>query len=203
MTQMVPNVGSCVAEKWPKFDPEDIDSFLDEFEKQANTHGKIGKRRCTKLKECLPAEVTSKVIFFRGYKGGDWDMLKVYEGLISSRKTGIESDSLQSSVLIKCVPVEIIWKVKEHTIINKQIIPLMKLIEIVLDEAQNAQIWTDAERMASMHVDQAETIKAETREMEAPCMETKTELEKSEITQLMEELARLTLLVKGIRLEKP
>ncbi|KAJ1649797.1 hypothetical protein IWQ61_009224, partial [Dispira simplex] len=77
MTQMVPNVGSCITEKWPKFDLEDIDSFLDEFKKQANTHGKIGKRCCMKLKECLLAEVTSKVIFFRSYEGGDWDMLKV------------------------------------------------------------------------------------------------------------------------------
>ncbi|KAJ1648804.1 hypothetical protein IWQ61_009905 [Dispira simplex] len=76
-TQMAPNVGSCVAEKWPMFDPEDIDSFLDEFEKQADTHGKIRKRRCAKLKECLPAEVASEVIFFHDYEGGDWDMLKV------------------------------------------------------------------------------------------------------------------------------
>ncbi|KAJ1641907.1 hypothetical protein IWQ61_010700, partial [Dispira simplex] len=98
---------------------------------------------------------------------------------------------LQSGVLIKCVPVEIIWKVKEHTIIDKQIVLLTKLIEIMLDEAQNAQIWMDMERTALMHMDQAETIKAETRGMEAPRAETKTELEKSEITQLMEDLMRV------------
>ncbi|KAJ1641925.1 hypothetical protein IWQ61_010696, partial [Dispira simplex] len=86
------------------------------------------------------------------------------------------------------MPIEIIWKVKEHAIINKQIIPLMKLIEIMLNEAQNTQIWTDAEHTVLMHMDQAETIKAETRGTEAPCAETKMEPEKSEITQLMEEL---------------
>ncbi|KAJ1641590.1 hypothetical protein IWQ61_010782, partial [Dispira simplex] len=127
----------------------------------------------------------------------------VYKGLISSRKTRIESDSLQSGILIKCVPIEIIQKVKECAIIDKQIIPLMKLIKLVLDEAQNVQIWMDTECMVSMHMDQAETIKAETREMEAPHMETKTEPEKSEITWLMEELARLMLLIKGIHSEKP
>ncbi|KAJ1644538.1 hypothetical protein IWQ61_010407, partial [Dispira simplex] len=188
MTEMAPNVGGCAAEKWPTFDPEDVESFLDEFEKQADKHDKIGKRRCTKLKECLPPDVASKVIFFRGYEGGDWEVLKG-----SLRKAYLQKPVAKTVYQRKLD--ELTGKVKERAIIDKQIVPLTKLIEIVLDEAQNAQIWTDAERTAMMHVDQNEALKAETRKMEVPRAEPK-----SEVTRLMEELAKLTLLVKGIRL---
>ncbi|KAJ1967279.1 hypothetical protein IWQ62_001960 [Dispira parvispora] len=75
-TYLAPNVGGHSSEAWPVFDPEDVDSFLEEFEAMADQRALTGRRRCTKLRYCLPNDWVKQVTFFQGYTEKDWDVLK-------------------------------------------------------------------------------------------------------------------------------
>ncbi|KAJ1949342.1 hypothetical protein IWQ62_006749, partial [Dispira parvispora] len=61
---------------WPEFDEEDVVSFLEEFDEIAEAHGIHGKRRCVKLKYCLPKDKVGEVTLYEGYLRGDWEQLK-------------------------------------------------------------------------------------------------------------------------------
>ncbi|KAJ1642908.1 hypothetical protein IWQ61_010586, partial [Dispira simplex] len=73
---MAPNVGGRAAIQWPDFDEEDMESFLEEFEEIAEEHGINGKRRCVKLKYCVPKEKIKEITLYDGYLRGDWEQLK-------------------------------------------------------------------------------------------------------------------------------
>ncbi|KAJ1955986.1 hypothetical protein IWQ62_005409, partial [Dispira parvispora] len=76
---------------WPEFDEEDVVSFLEEFDEIAEAHGIHEKRRCVKLKYCLPKDKVSEVTLYEGYLRGDWEQLKkdllyAYPQMASSSK---------------------------------------------------------------------------------------------------------------------
>ncbi|KAJ1949220.1 hypothetical protein IWQ62_006769, partial [Dispira parvispora] len=96
-TYLAPNVGGSGVIRWPEFDEDDVVTFLEEFEEIAEAHGIQGKRRCVKLKYCLPKEKVEEVTLYEGYLSGDWEQLKK-DLLYVFPQTGTSSKRLEKKL---------------------------------------------------------------------------------------------------------